>query len=1246
VEKVLFFISCTTCQARLAVRDESAIGAILTCPKCQSMVLVDAPKGWKRGEATDSAKEKPGTGGTHLTPRHEESPPAEGATGQPPPVWSPKPVKSAGPTVSPQSPEPRPDDPGPGPSAKGGAPVNPALADTVDDFPQLQRPSSERSDKARSHKAKAGSRGVIPPPLPPLRAPGPPAATPGSPPAEQIVLGQELGGGAQPTASQAAGVSPPLPPQWIAPAEAVWRRWLILLSAPVAGLALAAVIVYAFSSGRSVTPEPESSAEVPADPAPDGEPDRKPEPPSLPVRLDPRWIPDDVQMLFSVRLARLSKQPEFQRVAGLAEPPWRRAVDVLISHFGLRQENVSRLYWFSTDLAAWADQSVVVIELEEGQDAVAYGSRGEAMDFKLAGATCRCEPGKAWPHPFAVVNPRVLVTGREDLLRHLADRAEGRLRSKPIERMLNGITPDVDAALLVDLRAARREGWRLPTALLDVWPAGRQAWHVAWEVPQGLAVAVRMDGQVRSEVALVCEAETAAEKVHSALDELVPAAQSALAVQLGSLAEKLQAGRIKADVADRYDSLLKQAQAGLKAARWEVADSAVWIRIQWPRSLSDLALAAWDSRAAIEADWLAAARAGDEANHRRILGGLSGYQKAEGNFPAGAVGGVGWAPETRLSWIATMLPYLGQREWHAQLQFGYPWNGVQNRKITQQPLEAVVNPAMGPSTTGAGFPVTHYVGVAGVGADAGKLPADDPRAGIFGFGRSTRPADLARGASNTIAVLGVSGQLGPWASGGAPTVRALTKTPYVNGPDGFGSGQPDGMLAGMADGSVRFVSKDVDARVLEILATVRKGGDVTAAALDPRPSPQAGPAVQGPPGEVPKPKEKPAAAKPETLAEGPAAKPDQAQIEVAQVDVRARLADKIAEVNFPEVPLNKVVEFLQNLSTLRITFDLDAMDQLGVTTEDPITLKLSGTTVGQVLEAALARRGLVYIAEGGQILATRPPKQRETVRYNVSDLVGGDPDALDALAELVARLVSPESWQSSGGQGTIDAQNDTLLVLQTDGVQHQVLTFLEKLRTARGKPLRSQLDPQRVTLDTRRDQARATLARPVTASFVEPAPLTEVVAYLEEIGQTTIVVDWIALAAAGIPANGRGTLKADKQPLSAALDSLLAPMQLAYRVGGADVLQVTTRKEAAARLDLEFYRIGDLLDDKVSPESLIKRIKEQAAAGSWSDAGGPAIHFDAPGKCLIVLQGQPVQSEVQALLEKLRAERKAPAAAP
>lgn len=42
----LFQLTCVTCQARLSVRNPAAIGKILSCPRCGSMVQVTAPDSW------------------------------------------------------------------------------------------------------------------------------------------------------------------------------------------------------------------------------------------------------------------------------------------------------------------------------------------------------------------------------------------------------------------------------------------------------------------------------------------------------------------------------------------------------------------------------------------------------------------------------------------------------------------------------------------------------------------------------------------------------------------------------------------------------------------------------------------------------------------------------------------------------------------------------------------------------------------------------------------------------------------------------------------------------------------------------------------------------------------------------------------------------------------------------------------------------------------------------------------------
>ena len=147
-------------------------------------------------------------------------------------------------------------------------------------------------------------------------------------------------------------------------------------------------------------------------------------------------------------------------------------------HFGLKLSKIQRLTWASTDLSDWSDHAVVILELAEGQDAAVLRALGEPLDFQLGGVACR-RPKKdsPWRHPFVILNQRTLVTGREDLLRQLADRNEPAEVSPAIEQFLKTAAAESDLLMAVDLAAARGAGWRLPDWRMDVWPAGRDAWR-------------------------------------------------------------------------------------------------------------------------------------------------------------------------------------------------------------------------------------------------------------------------------------------------------------------------------------------------------------------------------------------------------------------------------------------------------------------------------------------------------------------------------------------------------------------------------------------------------------------------------------------------------------------------------------------------------------------------------------------------------------------------------------------------
>jgi len=980
---------------------------------------------------------------------------------------------------------------------------------------------------------------------------------------------------------------------------------------------------------------------------------------TIPNGLDARWLPNQARGIVCLRLAALAERPEMGPVVAHFDPFWRRSAGRILNAFRLLPRNVRKMTWASTDLRAWEDRAVVILEFEQDQDAGALSASGEALGWEVAGKPCRRLP-RDWPNPFVVLDPRTMISGPEDLLRELSERAEASFQSEVIGQLVKSTSPEADLVVFVDLVAAREAAWPVPVAIWDIWPAGRAAWRAIWETPKGMGFAARVSAASQMELALVCDGESAAIKVRDAVDQFVPAARAALESSAAGLSRRLKAGRLTGREADQYEGLLQQGVAALAAAKWEIVEQTVVLRADWGQPLLGAARAFVQCEPLLRADWLEAALAADLANHARLVESLAGYAKAEGRFPSGAAGGSLLPAETRLSWIATMLPYFDRRDWHRELQFGYSWNSPQNRPVTLRPLEPVINPALGPARTDAGFPVTHYVGVAGVGADAAELKSGDPRAGLFGTSRTARLEDLPRGASNTLATLGVSRQLGPWAAGGNATVRALTARPYVNGPDGFGSGQPHGMVAGMADGSARFISKDIDPEVLEELATLR-GKAPTVARLGsgtrgggnlPGPEAPMGKSVrERPPLAEPAASSKAGRGEPQALARGQASmveEDDSGDAEpgggreddqASKVDITARLADRIPEIHFPAVPLLDAMRLMSQMSTVPVSFDLDWLRALGVRLRDPVTARLTNASMGEVFSALAANRDLACEILDDQLLVTAPAGRRNTLRprkHDVAALTNRDAAAGDRLAAWVRTLVAPESWRESGGAGTVEFAGDALAVTQNDLVHAQVEDFLDRLRLARGRSGSGRLEDSKASLSTRFDLARPKLRQPLTINFPDPTPLAAIVRELERVSQTTILFDGVAMSAAGISRSREATVSSNGRPLSEVLVSLLDPLGLTYRMVDAETFEITTRKAAAARLELEIYPLATILAKSMTAESIMERIKGQVASSTWSDAGGPGMMiFDEAARALLVFQSQPAQVRIQLLLGKL-----------
>jgi hypothetical protein len=186
-------------------------------------------------------------------------------------------------------------------------------------------------------------------------------------------------------------------------------------------------------------------------------------------------------------------------------------------------------------------------------------------------------------------------------------------------------------------------------------------------------------------------------------------------------------------------------------------------------------------------------------------------------------------PVAHLSWMASLLPYLGYQELHGKLKLDASVTDDDNSKVGETVIPEFQNP-LDERQTFEGYPfdglaLTHFAGMSGIenarNECAAKLPRSDPRAGVFGYREVARPGEIADGTSHTIMLVGSGRLASPWLLGGGATIRGA-REPHFDPISGLGmqglSG--GGTLVVMADGSVRHVAPGIDPAVFKAMCTI------------------------------------------------------------------------------------------------------------------------------------------------------------------------------------------------------------------------------------------------------------------------------------------------------------------------------------------------------------------------------------------------------------------------------------------
>ncbi len=161
-------------------------------------------------------------------------------------------------------------------------------------------------------------------------------------------------------------------------------------------------------------------------------------------------------------------------------------------------------------------------------------------------------------------------------------------------------------------------------------------------------------------------------------------------------------------------------------------------------------------------------------------------------------------------------------------------------------------------------------------------------------------------------------------------------------------------------------------------------------------------------------------------------------------------------LDFRETPLKDVVTQLQDDYGIPIQIDTPALDEVGISADEPVTVKLHNISFRSALELMLKNYNLTYVIEDEVLIITTPDaaeKDLKTCVYDVGTMVGNRGVHLDALVDAIQACVASETWAANkGGQSEIRAIGPDLLVIsQTAAVHDEVRGLLAAIRKSLNK---------------------------------------------------------------------------------------------------------------------------------------------------------------------------------------------------
>ena len=339
----------------------------------------------------------------------------------------------------------------------------------------------------------------------------------------------------------------------------------------------------------------------------------------------------------------------------------------------------------------------------------------------------------------------------------------------------------------------------------------------------------------------------------------------------------------------------------------------------------------------------------------------------------------------------------------------------------------------------------------------------------------------------------------------------------------------------------------------------------------------------------------------------------------AQAIIRQKLAKPIT-LEFVDTPLSDVIDFLHDYTKINILLDRKALEEEGLTSDTPVTIRVEKISLGSALNVTFRALNLTWLIKDDCLIVTSrlaAGNQVVTRAYPVGDLAE-TPEQGARLAELIQRLVDPAGAGTSGERIRYVGPIRAVIVNDSAFIHERVAGLFAQLRGGAEEP----------------ETVKRKLDKVVTLEFVD-TPLSDVVDFLHEYAGVNIILDLARLKDDGVTLDTPVTIHVEQISFGAALTLLLNQHNLTYRIDNECVL-ITTKATGDEHFELLTYPVGKMLGDKakLSAEDWLGLMATLTAhARDPGQAAQTAPIFVPGSRVLVQWKGSPFPAKVLELTE-------------